>query len=304
MRRGIFRAFLAAAAATALTTAGLAVAGAAGASVAPRPAAAHHPARAHAALGPTIATFSYAGYEASGRDFRYIQALMRVPDTRGTSLFPQVYIQLSNGSIATGNTFTRAGIESCQVAKHVQPSLACVPGQWVGFIETFNNSIIMPYFAHFVPMNVNQGDGVVFSIYFNQVGNELDYTITPPTQQSCSPSATNLTCSFKTRAFGPTYDHAAGLADYTNAGGTPVPLPPFLNQFRLTQFRQGALTTLSGVRGSWTGPWTTSMVEATSNGLPAPQGHVRVSPSFLWSDGMVANGAVRPNDAFGVWART
>jgi len=28
-----------------------------------------------------------------------------------------------------------------------------------------------------------------------------------------------------------------------------------------------------------------------------------VSPSPLWSDGLSANGAVRPWDAFGVWAR-
>ena len=36
---------------------------------------------------------------------------------------------------------------------------------------------------------------------------------------------------------------------------------------------------------------------------PFPSGHVRVSPNALWSDGLVANGAVRANDAFGVWAR-
>ncbi len=45
------------------------------------------------------------------------------------------------------------------------------------------------------------------------------------------------------------------------------------------------------------------MVEATSNGLTYPSGTVRTSPSALWSDGLSANGAVRPYDAFGVWAR-
>ena len=43
--------------------------------------------------------------------------------------------------------------------------------------------------------------------------------------------------------------------------------------------------------------------EATSNGLPYPSGTTRVSPNPLWSDGLVANGAVRANDAFGVWGR-
>jgi hypothetical protein len=51
------------------------------------------------------------------------------------------------------------------------------------------------------------------------------------------------------------------------------------------------------------GPWTTSKVVATSNGLPYPLGTVRVSPNALFSDGMSANGAVRANDAFGVWVR-
>ena len=51
------------------------------------------------------------------------------------------------------------------------------------------------------------------------------------------------------------------------------------------------------------GPWTTSQVVATSNGLLPPSGATRVSPSNLWSDGLVANNAVRANDAFGVWAR-
>jgi hypothetical protein len=45
-------------------------------------------------------------------------------------------------------------------------------------------------------------------------------------------------------------------------------------------------------------------VIATSNGLLPPSGHTRVSPGALWSDGLVANGAVRPLDAFGVWARS
>ena len=63
------------------------------------------------------------------------------------------------------------------------------------------------------------------------------------------------------------------------APGTPIALPPFIHQFRINHFLQGALTTYSGARGSFVGPWTTSPVEATSNGLPWPSGTVRVSPS-------------------------
>ncbi len=63
------------------------------------------------------------------------------------------------------------------------------------------------------------------------------------------------------------------------------------------------MTTDVGDKGSWTGPWVTSQVEATSNGLPFPQGTVEASPSYLWTDGAVANGAARHDDAFGVWER-
>ena len=80
-------------------------------------------------------------------------------------------------------------------------------------------------------------------------------------------------------------------------------MPFFLHAFRINQFLQGAITTENGLRGSFVGPWTTSMVEATSNGQPYPSGTVRVSPNALFSDGLPANGAVRANDAFGVWAR-
>jgi len=296
MRRRIVRALAATIAAGAtVTTVGLA-AGAASAAPA-------RPAQSRAALGPTIATLSYAGYQASGRDFRYITSLIRVPDMPQNGLYPQVYVQLSNGTVATGDTYTRAGIESCIVAENQNPNFTCPPGtDWTGFIEAFDNSINGPFLTHFVPLNVDPGDGVNFSIYFNQEGNSLHYVITPPTPQACS-TGPNNECSYTHFAFGPIYDHAAGLADYTNSTGTPIPLPIFFEHFRITQFLQGALTTYSGARGSWVGPWTTSMVEATSNGQTYPHGSVRVSPSPLWSDGLVANNAVRPLDAFGIWRR-
>jgi hypothetical protein len=302
MRRRIIRASLAAAAAGAtITTLGFAGAGAASAAAAGR--------AQPAALGPVIASTSYAGYEASGRDFRYVTALITVPDQSSIcpqgpcteGLYPQEYIQLSNGSLATGDTELRAGIEPCLVAQKLDPGLDCTNRDWVGFTEQFVADINGPVFTHFVPLDVVQGDGVGFSIYFDQAGGQAHFVITPPTAESCS-TGPNNECYFSVDAEG-VYDHAAGLVDYTNQNGTPQPIPIQEEHFRITQFLQGALTTLSGVMGSWTGAWTTSLVEATSNGLPWPQGHVRVSPSFLWSDGLAANHAVRANDAFGVWAR-
>ncbi len=251
-------------------------------------------------IGTTIGSTSSAGYQASGRDFRYISSTITVPDTSFlTGIYPQEYIQLSNGSLTQatggGDQYTRAGIESCRVARSF--GATCSLGTWVAFVEAFNNSLSGPYFSHFYNLaGVNQGDGVNFSIFYYQGGNELHFVITPP-------STSGTPQFYKARAFGPIYDHAAALDDFTDSTGTPIPLPFFLHSFRINQFLQGALTTYSGARGSFTGPWTTSKVIATSNGLLPPSGTTRVSPSALWTDGLVANGAVRANDAFGVWAR-
>ena len=288
MRRRITRTFVAAAAAGVTAgTLGLAAAGAASA-------ATSH-ARQPATIGSTISTLSQAGYEASGRNFRYIASTLTVPDTSFlTGIYPQEYIQLSSGSLnngASGDQYVRAGIESCVVA-HSFGYPTCPTGDWTSYVEAFNNSLNGPYFEHYSLLSgVSQGDGVNFSIYFDQGGNELHFTITPP-------SSTGPEQFYKTQAYGPLYDHAAAVDDFTNSTGTPIPLPFFLHSFRINQFLQGAVTTYSGARGSFVGPWTTSPVQATSNGLPWPSGTVRTSPSALWSDGMG-----RPDDAFSVWAR-
>ncbi len=302
MRTRIIRASLAAAAAGAtITTLGFAATGAASAAVAGR-------AMPGQVVGSVIASTSFAGYETSGRNFRYVTATITVPDQtsvfgpNGEPAYPQEYVQLSNGSLASGDTEVRAGIEPCVVAQFLNPNLDCTNRDWVGFTEQFINDINFPVFVHFVPLDVVQGDGVGFSIFFDQVGNEVHFVITPPTPESCSTGPQNQ-CYFATEAEGPIYDHAAGLVDFTNSSGTPIPTPITEEHFRITQFLQGAVTTYSGATGSWVGPWNTSLVEATSNGLPWPQGHVRVSPSFLWSDGLIANNAIRSGDAFGVWYR-
>jgi hypothetical protein len=188
MRRRIARAFAATVAAGAtITTLGFTAAGAASA-------AAAQPGQSR----PVVATTKFAGYEGSGRDFRYVAATIRVPDstsvtTTSGDLYPQLYVQLSNGSVHTGDTYTQAGIEPCALAEALSTSgFTCPIGvSWVGYIEAFDNSILGPFLTHFVPLNVDPGDGVNFSIYFNQAGNSLHYVITPPTPQSCSTGPNN-----------------------------------------------------------------------------------------------------------------
>jgi hypothetical protein len=307
MRRGIATIL----SATAVTSAVMAIAGFAAPAYAGSTAA--PPGKAHEAQSlPVIATSSFAGYEDSNRDFRFIHAVISVPNQpsappptspragrRSSNVpagfqFPQAYIQLANGSLASGDTYARTGIETCLVAENLDPGFVCPTGvQWVAFIETFINSTT-PVFSHFVPLDANQGDGIGFSIYYPQQGTAVYFTLYAPS---------GAVLQFQAPMSGPIFDHAAGLADYTNSSGTPIPLPVGTQQFRLTQFQQGAVTTDVGNKGSWTGPWVTSQIEATSNGLPFPQGTVEASPSYLWTDGAVANGAARNNDAFGVWER-
>jgi hypothetical protein len=270
--------------------------------------------KAHQAQSlPVIATSSYAGYEFSTRDFRYIHAVISVPNQAAPILtspdrragsppagvptdfqYPQAYIQLSNGSLASGETYARTGVENCAVAESLDPGFVCPTGvQWVAFIETFINSTT-PVFSHFVALDANPGDGIGFSIYYPQQGTAVYFTLYAPS---------GAVLQFQAPMSGPIFDHAAGLADYTNSTGTPIPLPVGTQPFRMTQFEQGAVTTYSGDKGSWSGPWVTSQIEATSNGLAFPQGTVEASPSYLWTDGAVANGAARNSDAFGVWER-
>ena len=58
--------------------------------------------------GATKSTTTTAGYEASGRNFRYISALLTVPDDSFSPwdgiYYPQTYVQLSNGSLNESGT--------------------------------------------------------------------------------------------------------------------------------------------------------------------------------------------------------
>lgn len=58
-----------------------------------------------------IATDSFGGYEASGRDFRYIHALIVVPNAPQDAEYPQLYVQLSNGTLGSA-TATRGRASS------------------------------------------------------------------------------------------------------------------------------------------------------------------------------------------------
>ena len=261
--------------------------------------------------GAPIGNIHAAGEQVSNRDFRFIASTLTVPDDSFAQyyqdIYPAEYIELSTGTALQGigqnpgDQYARAGIETCAVAENANGNVNCGNATWVSFVEVFNNSLNGPFTFHYAPLDgVSGGDGVQFSIYDNVQGNELSFTITPPTPAGGQPVGGS---TYKTQSYGAIFDHASALDDFTNGSNTPVALPPIVSAFKLNSFLGTAITTNSGAKGSFTGPWTTSQVIATSNGDVPPAGTERVWPTGLYSDGYKSNGAVRSADAFDIWAR-
>jgi hypothetical protein len=228
-----------------------------------------------------------AGYQASGRNFRYAQALITVPNHIGLVVSdPMLYVALDDTS-ATAYDYARVGVEP--VCTTVAGGVCTVPtghpSGWEAFAQIRE--------PNGVPLNVTvplavsvMGDGVAVSVYFNQVGNSIHVIVTPP-----AGVAINQTQAVT----GPLYTRAQALADW--AGATPeAPVPPPTVKVRDSQFLQGGFTTLGGIRGTFSSPsWTLNAVEATSNGVLPPSGTLIAQPSYLWTSD------AHPGDAFGVW---
>ena len=205
-----------------------------------------------------------------------------VPDTSFlTGLYPQEYIQLSNGSLARrggdGNAYIRAGIESCVVARSFGYHLHA-PAAGSSFVEAFNNSLNCPYFRHYSNLSgVNQGDGVNFSIYYDEAGNEL---------QLRDHAAVHVRAGGVLQDAAPTGRSSStptAVDDFTNSTGRAdraAAVHP--GSFRINQFLQGAITTEHGLRGSFVGPWTTS----------SDHRHQQRPAAAVWDDPGVAEPAV------------
>ncbi len=312
MRTRITRAFLATAAAGAtVTTLGLTAAGSAGAAV--------HGGTANAPSAPAVATNAnctvtgtgdlgtpsdncgMAGYVATGRDFRYAQALITVPNHHGVAATDaQAYVGLDDSTSENYN-FVRAGISPCVSPQTAPGTPVCPAGNtsgWVAYVQgmRFGSTIVADEVSI---SDAALGDGVFASVYREPSGNVVDARLVVPT------AAGSHTFTYSVAFLGGTFPAAQARADWTQAhveslpGTTTAPaFPPGATaQTRYTQFFQGAFTTEAGNRGTFSGPWTLAAPEATSNGNPPPLGTLIAEPSFLWNDGM-GNGW---GDAFGVW---
>jgi len=216
-----------------------------------------------------------AGYQASGGDFRFVQALITVPEHAGdTAVDPAVYVAL-DASTPDSSDYARAGIE---------PDPAS-PGGWDTFVEVQDPTLPSPILIADPVSDALEGDGIFFSIYLDAAGNSLRFVMTLP-----NGTTTDNTVPVN----GPVYTAAQALADWS-ATTTPQPAAPAANA-RVSQFYQGRFTTLSGAQGTFGGPWNLNPVELTSNGFASPLGTI-ATPGYLWNDATTAQGT----DAFGVW---
>jgi hypothetical protein len=318
MRRRITRTlFTAAAAGVTITTLGFAAASPAGAA-----AASHHKVKPFTPTGTLVGTNANctlanialpsdncgkAGYMATGRTFRFAQALITVPNHLGSIVSPAdptAYVALDNSGTNTWQ-YTRVGIAPCPAAA---VGIFIVPGpggaitcptvvagntsNWVVFVATADAGAPPTVTTHPIP-NAAMGDGILVNAYLASTGNSVSTTITMP-------DGTTYNNTFPIT--GPTYTNAQAVADWTtaieNGAAAPEPAVP-VNKVRDLQFFQGRFTTSSGAQGTFNGPWTLNAWEATSNGTLPPTGTLIGQPSYLWNDGNGFGG--KGDDAFGVW---
>jgi hypothetical protein len=245
-----------------------------------------------------------AGYQASGRNFRFAQALIAVPDHPGSLSRADAALYVALDNTSTGSyQYTRVGIAPCPqgVTNVFIVPLATVTcpttvqgntSNWVTFAATADAGgpptvTVQPLSDAFM------GDGILVSAYLVPTGNAVHTVIQLP-----DGSTDNNTFPIT----GPVYTRAQALADWTtadeNGASQPQPaVPP--GKVRDTQFFQGRFTTANGQQGTFAGPWTLNAYEATSNGTLPPTGSLIAQPSFLWNDQHGLNGLGQ--DAFGVW---
>lgn len=245
-----------------------------------------------------------AGYQASGRTFRFAQALITIPDHPGSidNADPTLYVALDNSGTNTWQ-YTRVGIAPCPAGvagTFIVPGVAITcptlvagnTSDWVAFVATADAGVAPTVTVH--PLSsAFMGDGIKVNAYLVPTGNSVQTTITLPD---------GTTFNNTNAITGPVYTKAQATADWTTAvenGATePQPAVPAA-KIRDSQFFQGRFTTTNGSQGTFNGPWTLSAWEATSNGFLPPSGTLIGQPSFLWNDGSGFNGM--GDDAFGVW---
>jgi hypothetical protein len=257
-----------------------------------------------------------AGYQASGRDFRYAQAVITVPDHQGEVTVcggspvrpgprrtppnciaprnatspageadPKLYVALDDSS-GNSSDFARVGVQPCTGGSD------CSSTGWEAFVQIARGfqPPVSPPVGLFPIAAVQEGDAVFVSVYASPGGQAVHTVVTLPDGSTFNDTYT---------VGGQTYPRAQAVADWTTAEIKPQPLPPSPGKVRDSQFLEGRFTTLNGQQGTFAGPWTLNAFEGLTSAAAPPAGTLVVQPSYLWNDGTNFHGMF--GDAFGVW---
>ena len=260
-----------------------------------------------------------AGYQASGRDFRYAQAVITVPDHPGAVTVcpsgancivvarpratqrgalratprtdpdtgeadPQLYVALDDSSNGSPR-FARVGVRPCTGGS------PCGTSGWQAFAQVEGTTLPPGTPPFLFPITAaDEGDGVFVSVYLDPAGQAVHTVITLP-------DGSTFNNTFPVH--GAVYPRAQAVADWTTAQVKPQPVAPSPDKVRDSQFLEGRFTTLNGQRGTFAGPWSLNAFEGTTNAALPPDGTLVVQPSYLWNDETNFHGMF--GDAFGVW---
>jgi hypothetical protein len=257
-----------------------------------------------------------AGYQASGRDFRYAQAVITVPDHQGVvsgcppgarcigagrpsaprggairddpvpaEADPQLYVALDNSSTGSSQ-FARVGIQPCTAGG------ICGSSGWEAYVQVVGFSVppSAPVGSPRPITAANEGDEVFVSVYSDPADQAVHTEVTLP-------DGSTFNNTFPDR--GAIYPRAQAVADWTTATTKPQPVAPSPGKVRDAQFLEGRFTTLNGQQGTFAGPWSLNAFEGTTNAALPPDGTLVAQPSYLWNDGTNFRGLF--GDAFGVW---
>ena len=213
---------------------------------------------ARAAAYPTVVTSSRAGYMDSGRWFRFVGTTVKVPAAvQGQDHYAKVALRGQNV----------AGV-----------TLGIKPGGGAGSVGWAVG--VAPFGMGGSSLNIAPavGDTVRIDLYYDKTGGGVIATATDLTTKV---AAAQTISEGKSAIF--------SKVEIGTVLNNPASSPS--GDSRLWQYADTAVTTTTGIHGTVTGPWTTSMVIDTINGQAG--GQVVMSPSFLFND----------HANFGVWAR-
>ena len=232
-------------------------------------------------------TSGQAGYVATGKRFRYAQAVITVPaqPCRAGNGRPRVYVAL-----AGPGGYARAGL-SCQASPtgHAGRSRAGASplGSWRAFVSTAGDGAARQVTRTFPLGGLRPGDGVFVSVYLDQSAGSARFFLAVPGGASYSRS---VPVGAATR-----YTQAQALVTWS--GNLPDPWPA-ARAARVVRFGSGGFTTVHGAQGTFVGPWRLTRWETAGSGRPAAR--PAAAPGYLTADGTQrVIGAW--DDAFAVW---